>query len=128
MDQVVIVGLDGMAPELAEKFMAEGKLPNLAKLKAEGVLRPAADDDSGHLARSLVIVHDRGQSLQAQHLRLPEPRPQDLSARPFLGPHRQRRSGRSSSGRYRVPLSKPVIQGLRKSVPFWKILGENGVF
>jgi hypothetical protein len=35
VEQVVIVGLDGMAPELAEKFMAEGKLPQLARLKAE---------------------------------------------------------------------------------------------
>ncbi len=32
----MIVGLDGMAPELAEKLMAEGKLPNLARLREEG--------------------------------------------------------------------------------------------
>ncbi|HPW18917.1 MAG TPA: alkaline phosphatase family protein, partial [Candidatus Aminicenantes bacterium] len=31
-------------------------------------------------------------------------------------------------GRYLVPLSKPAVEGLRRSVPFWKILGEKGVF
>ncbi|MBM3310838.1 MAG: nucleotide pyrophosphatase, partial [Candidatus Aminicenantes bacterium] len=31
-------------------------------------------------------------------------------------------------GRRRIPLSKPEIRGLRKSVPFWKILGEKGIF
>ena len=36
VDQVVVVGLDGLSPVLAEKFMAEGKLPNLSKLKEEG--------------------------------------------------------------------------------------------
>ncbi|MDD8027619.1 MAG: alkaline phosphatase family protein, partial [Acidobacteriota bacterium] len=36
VDQVVVVGLDGLSPELAEKWMAEGKLPQFSKLKAEG--------------------------------------------------------------------------------------------
>jgi len=31
--RVVIVGFDGMDPELANRFMGEGKLPNLAKLR-----------------------------------------------------------------------------------------------
>jgi predicted AlkP superfamily phosphohydrolase/phosphomutase len=33
-----------------------------------------------------------------------------------------------SLGKYNIPLSKPEIRGMRKSVPFWKILGENGIF
>jgi len=33
-----------------------------------------------------------------------------------------------SLGKYNIPLSKPEIKGLRKSVPFWKILGDNGIF
>jgi len=31
-------------------------------------------------------------------------------------------------GKYNIPLSKPEIKGMRKSVPFWKILGDNGIF
>src|SRR5947208_14965410 len=30
--RAIILGFDGMDPELAERFMREGKLPNLAKL------------------------------------------------------------------------------------------------
>ena len=38
--RVVIVGFDGMDPELANRFMGEGKLPNLAKLRDSGTFRP----------------------------------------------------------------------------------------
>jgi predicted AlkP superfamily phosphohydrolase/phosphomutase len=34
--KVVILGFDGMDPELTERWMAQGKLPNLAKLAAQG--------------------------------------------------------------------------------------------
>ena len=36
IDRVVIVGLDGFDPRLCEQFMAGGRLPNLAKLQADG--------------------------------------------------------------------------------------------
>ncbi|MCI0568202.1 MAG: alkaline phosphatase family protein, partial [Acidobacteria bacterium] len=34
--QVVILGFDGADPKLVEQYMAEGKLPNLSRLKEEG--------------------------------------------------------------------------------------------
>ncbi len=34
--RAVILGFDGMDPELADRFMNEGKLPNLAKLREKG--------------------------------------------------------------------------------------------
>ena len=34
--RVVIVGLDGLEPTLTEKYLDEGLLPNLAKLKEQG--------------------------------------------------------------------------------------------
>ena len=30
-------------------------------------------------------------------------------------------------GRWRIPLSRPVLELRRKSQPFWKILGEHGI-
>lgn len=36
VDQVVVIGLDGLSPELTERFLAEGKLPRLAELKERG--------------------------------------------------------------------------------------------
>src|SRR5206468_2175230 len=37
--RAVILGFDGMDPELASRFIAEGKLPNLAKLRDQGTFR-----------------------------------------------------------------------------------------
>ena len=38
--KVVILGFDGADSHLVEQWMAEGKLPNLAKLKEEGSYSP----------------------------------------------------------------------------------------
>ena len=38
--QVVVLGFDGADPKLAAKWMAEGKLPNLARLAREGTFKP----------------------------------------------------------------------------------------
>jgi hypothetical protein len=43
--KLIFLGIDGLEPELTEKLMAEGKLPNLARLKEQGSYRrlsPAA--------------------------------------------------------------------------------------
>ena len=37
--RAVILGFDGMDPELTERFIAEGRLPNLARLRAQGSFR-----------------------------------------------------------------------------------------
>jgi hypothetical protein len=38
--RVVIVGLDGMDPGIATRFMQEGRLPNFQRLAERGVFRP----------------------------------------------------------------------------------------
>ncbi len=38
--QVVVLGFDGADPKLAARWMAEGKLPNLARLAREGTFKP----------------------------------------------------------------------------------------
>ena len=40
LPKVVILGFDGVDPKLLSKWMAAGKLPNLAALAAEGTFRP----------------------------------------------------------------------------------------
>src|SRR5271165_5650789 len=34
--KVIILGIDGMDPRLSERMMADGQLPNLARLRAAG--------------------------------------------------------------------------------------------
>ena len=43
--KVVIIGIDGMDPVLSEKLMAEGRLPNLSKLAAQGGYRRLGTSD-----------------------------------------------------------------------------------
>ena len=40
--RLVILGFDGMDPDLVNKWMAEGKLPNMQRLAAEGGVYPLA--------------------------------------------------------------------------------------
>ena len=53
--RAVILGFDGMDPELADRFMNEGKLPNLAKLRDSGTFA-AAHDVSGDFSGGVVDV------------------------------------------------------------------------
>ena len=127
VDRVVIVGLDGLEPTLAEKFMAEGKLPHLSLLKKEGTyarlqtttpaISPVAW--SSFMTGSEPSKHNIFDFLS----RDPKTYLPSLSSAYIGRPKRV-----ISLGKYAVPLSKPEIRGMRKSVPFWKTLGEAGIF
>lgn len=127
VDRLVILGLDGLEPTLAEKFMAEGKLPHLARLKKEGSyarLRTTTPAISPVAWSSFMTGSEPSKHNIFDFLsRDPRTYLPDLSSARIGRPKRTVRLGR-----YLVPLSKPEIRGLRKSVPFWKILGERGIF
>ncbi len=38
--RVIVLGMDGMDPQLLQRFMDEGKLPNLKRLAEQGDFRP----------------------------------------------------------------------------------------
>ncbi len=126
VDRVIILGLDGMEPSLAEKFMAEGKLPNLARLRKEGsyarlqtttpAISPVAW--SSFMTGSEPSKHNIFDFLS----RDPRSYLPDLSSARIGKPRRT-----LSLGKYNIPLGKPEIRGLRKSVPFWKLLGERRI-
>lgn len=127
IDRLVILGLDGMEPTLAEKFMAEGKLPNLARLKKEGSyarLRTTTPAISPVAWSSFMTGSEPSKHNIFDFLsRDPRTYLPDLSSARIGKPRRT-----VPLGKYLVPLSKPEIRGLRRSVPFWKILGEKGIF
>ena len=54
--------------------MAEGKLPNLARLQRSGIVSKAADDVSAAVARGVVDVRDGRESGETQHFRFSESR------------------------------------------------------
>jgi predicted AlkP superfamily phosphohydrolase/phosphomutase len=127
INQMVIVGLDGLEPTLAEKFMAEGKLPNLTKLKKRGTyarLRTTTPAISPVAWSSFMTGSNPSKHNIFDFLsRDPKIYLPDLSSARIGKPKRS-----LSLGKYTIPLSKPEIRGLRRSVPFWKILGQKGIF
>ena len=123
----VILGLDGMEPTLAEKYMAEGKMPNLSRLKDQGSYRrlgTTAPPLSPVAWSSFVTASNPGKHgifdflTRDRRNYLPL-----LSSVSISNPARHLRIGK-----YRLPLGKPDIRLLRKGKPFWNVLGEHGIF
>ena len=125
--KVVVLGLDGLEPTLTEELMEAGRLPNLAKLREQGAytrlattwppLSPVAwssfstgTNPGKHNIYDFISRH------------APTYRPTQSSV--HVGPGRRK----LKIGRLVIPLSKPEIRGLRKSKPFWNVLGEHGIF
>jgi len=125
--RVVILGFDGMDPVLTERFIKQGKLPNLARLRERGTFRT--------LATTLPPI-----SPVAWSSFLTGVNPGKHNIYDFLTPDRRRYLPELSSarirgsqhvlkiGRYVIPLTRPQIKPLRKSIPFWHYLAEAGVF
>lgn len=125
--QVVILGFDGMDPELAERYMSEGRLPHLARLREQGTFRrlrttvppisPVAWStfqtgcNPGKHNIYDFLTRDLGSYLPL------------LSSAQIKGPRRRFRIAG-----YSVPLGKPQISLLRRARPFWHWLGERGIF
>jgi predicted AlkP superfamily phosphohydrolase/phosphomutase len=126
INQLVIVGLDGMEPTLVEKYMNEGKLPNLSKLKKEGSfarLETTTPAISPVAWSSFMTGSHPGKHNIFDFLsRDPKTYLPDLSSAHIGNPKRF-----LPIGKYKIPLSKPEIKGMRKSIPFWKILGDSGI-
>ncbi len=123
----VILGLDGMEPTLAEKFMAEGKMPNLSRLKEQGTfqrLGTTAPPLSPVAWSTFLTGCNPGKHNIFDFLTRDR-----KSYLPLLSSVSIREPTRALKiGRYRIPLGKPDIRLLRRGVPFWNVLGEHGIF
>ena len=124
--KLIFLGLDGLDPRLTERFMAEGKLPNFTRLKAQGSfhrLRTTFPALSPVAWSTFATGVSPGQT---QHFRLSQPHLNTYV--PELAPSKVRpASAFSADGRLRIPLSRPIVEMRRKSESFWKILGEHSI-
>ncbi|MFB3903428.1 MAG: alkaline phosphatase family protein [Acidobacteriota bacterium] len=125
--RVVIVGLDGMDPQLAEKYMAEGQLPNFRRLREQGSFAPLA---TSYPAISPVAWSSFMTGADASHhnifdfvTRDPDTYLPMLSSAQVKGPRRK-----LSLGPWVFPLGKSRILGYRRSRTFWSVLGARGLF
>lgn len=127
IDRLIIVGLDGQDPNLTDRFMKEGKLPNFSRLAKEGCYRrlrttfpsvsPVAWSSFStgtHPARHNIFDF------------------LDRDRRTYLPVLSSTHIGKVDRylklGRYRIPLQKPALRLLRKSKPFWVTLGEHHIW
>ncbi len=126
-NRVVILGLDGLDHGLTAKLLAEGKLPHLAKLQAQGGFQA--------LASTLPPISPVAWSTfqtgtnPGKHNIFDFLVPDERTYRPKLSSVETRPSRRVLRlGRLRIPLGKPDVRLLRKSKPFWSVLSDYGVF
>jgi len=127
INRLIVVGLDGLDPNLTDRFLAEGKLPHLQALARRGCYR--------RLGTTFPSVSPVAWSSFSTGTH-----PAKHGIYDFLS--RDRRSylptlsstfiGRVERwlplGRFRIPLGRPEIRQLRKSRPFWSILGDSQIW
>src|ERR1700752_1430083 len=125
--RAVILGFDGMDPDLTERFIAEGKLPSLAKLREQGTFRelrttfPAISPVAWSTFMTGVNPGKHNiYDFLARDLKNYLP---FLSSAPISGPKRSWKIGK-----YTIPLGGARIKGMRRGTPFWHFLGEAGIF
>ncbi len=127
ISRLIVLGLDGQDPKLTDQFLREGILPNFSALAAQGSYRrlkttfPAVSpvawssfSTGSHPARHNIFDF------------------LDRDRRTYLPLLSSARIGKVDRflriGRYRLPLRRPELRLLRKSKPFWTILGEHRIW
>lgn len=125
--RVVVLGLDGLDPVLMDEYLEQGLLPNLARLRDTGTyarLGTTWPPLSPVAWSSFSTGTNPGKHNIFDFLtRDPASYGPRISSVRIQPPRRHLRCGS-----YRIPLSKPRVEALRKSKPFWTVLGESGVF
>jgi predicted AlkP superfamily phosphohydrolase/phosphomutase len=125
--RLVIVGFDGQDPVLTDRFLAEGRLPNFKKLAAEGCYRRLR---TTFPSVSPVAWSSFSTGCQpARHNIFDFIEPDRRTYLPLLSSARVGPPSRVLRiGRFQIPLGKPDLRLLRKSKPFWTILGEHRIW
>jgi predicted AlkP superfamily phosphohydrolase/phosphomutase len=125
--RAVILGFDGMDPELADRFIKEGILPNLARLRREGTFQK--------LRTTYPPISPVAWSTFMTGVNPGKHNIYDFLARdtntylPFLSSAEIRGPKRTLKiGKYTLPFGKPRIRGMRHGTPFWHWLGKAGIF
>lgn len=114
--RAIFLGLDGLDPNVTEKLMDEGRMPNLAKLRAEGTYR--------RLRTTFPALSPVAWSTFATGVN-----PARHNIFDFLSRDLKTYSPELSSARVWPAQGKhaATVEMRRKSEPFWKILGRASV-
>jgi len=125
--RLIVVGFDGQEPTITERMMAEGKLPNMQKLSDLGGysrLRSTFPSITPVAWSSFTTGTNPGKHNIFDFL--------DRDPRTYLPRLSSTEIGSVEKtlklGKLRIPLAKPAIRLLRKSKPFWTVLGEHNIW
>ena len=125
--RAVIVGLDGMDPAVTQGLLDRGKLPNLARLAAQGCFKP--------LQTTTPAISPVAWSSFQTGVNPGKHNIYDFLSRnkhtyePELSSVRIRPPRCSLKlGKFHLPVGPPDIRLLRKAKPFWNYLGQHGIF
>lgn len=125
--RLIVVGLDGQDPKLTDRFMKEGLLPHFSALAADGSYRRLTTTYP-----SLSPVAWSSFSTGAHPARHNIFDFLDRDRRTYLPLLSSTYIGKVDKvlklGRFRIPLRKPELRLLRRSKPFWTILGEHRIW
>ena len=125
--RLIVIGFDGQDPKLTDRFMEEGKLPNFQRLADMGCYHrlgttyPAVSPVawSSFSTGTHPAKHNIFDFL-------------DRDRRTYLPILSSTRIGKVDRflrlGRFQIPLRRPELRLLRKSKPFWSILGERNIW
>ncbi|MET0659718.1 MAG: alkaline phosphatase family protein, partial [Steroidobacteraceae bacterium] len=124
--RVIVLGFDGLDPELTTRWMSEGRLPNLSRLAEQGSfsrLQTTYPSISPVAWSSFMTGVDPARhnifDFLSRDLRTYKPQ---LSSSQVSGAARTLRVGE-----WVIPIGRPAVSNMRKSRAFWSILGDHGV-
>ncbi len=124
--RLIILGIDGMDPQLLHRFMREGKMPNFAKLEAEGDFRQLTTSipPQSPVAWSNLItgMNAGGHGIFDFIHRDPKTLGLYFSASRVEGPKHA-----IHLGSWAIPLGGGSAEQLRKGVAFWQLLDQHGI-
>ena len=123
---VIVLGFDGMDYELTKQMMADGRLPNLAKVAAQGSFQSLGTSmpPQSPVAWSNFItgLDAGGHGIFDWVHRDPN------TMFPFLSASRAEASDKKLKlGKYQIPLAADKVELLRHGQPFWEPLVKRGI-
>jgi predicted AlkP superfamily phosphohydrolase/phosphomutase len=129
--RVLVLGFDGVDPELLDRFMTAGALPNFARLAATSNYRRLGTTipPQSPVAWSTFItgLDPGGHGIYDFVHRDPAP-PGGGAVLPYLSTSQvEEDESRIALGRYALPLRSGKIELLRHGKAFWNLLADHGV-
>lgn len=124
--KVIVLGIDGMDPNILQKLMDEGKMPTFAKLAREGTftrLGTSIPPQSPVAWSDFITGMDPGGHGICDFIHR-----DPATYEPFLSTSKTESGQKTISlGDWVIPLSAGKTTLLRKGKAFWQILEDNGI-